>query len=208
MHTSSPYSAVDHEAAKEVERLEKQILELKQKRVEAQRRVPAQPVKDYQFTGRHGPVSLSGLFEGKNDLLLIHNMGRGCSYCTLWADGFASLYPHIRDRAAFCLTTPDEIGIALEFARARNWPFPVASIEGTDFAMEMGFADHPSKGVWPGVSAFHRAADGGITRHGRSYFGPGDDFCAVWPLLDLLKDGPGEWAPKYHYLAGVKHIHG
>lgn len=205
--SSSPYAPVDHEAAHEVESLERQIAELKQKRTDAMRRVPPQPAKDYRFTGRHGPAMLSSLFEGKSDLILIHNMGRSCSYCTLWADGFASLYPHLRDRAAFCLSTPDEIGIALEFARARNWPFPMVSIAGTDFAREMNFADDPTKGVWPGVSAFHRDAAGTITRHGRSFFGPGDDFCPVWPFLDLLKGGAAEWAPKYHYVGEFKKLH-
>jgi hypothetical protein len=41
---------------------------------------------------------------------------------------------------------------------------------------------------------------GTITRVARSrQLGPGDPFCPVWPLLDLLKDGPNGWEPKYHY---------
>ena len=34
-------------------------------------------------------------------------MGRGCSYCTLWADGFNGLRHHFEDRAAFVVVSPD-----------------------------------------------------------------------------------------------------
>jgi len=48
----------------------------------------------------------------------------------------------------------------------------------------------------PGVSAFHRAEDGAVFRVGTSWFGPGDDFCPVWPLFDLFPDGPAGWGPR------------
>lgn len=51
----------------------------------------------------------------------------------------------------------------------------------------------------PGVSALRRNADGTIVRTGTRQFGPGDDFCAIFPMFDLLQDGVGDWQPKYHY---------
>ena len=30
-------------------------------------------------------------------LLMIHNMGEACRYCTLWADGFNGFLPHLED---------------------------------------------------------------------------------------------------------------
>jgi hypothetical protein len=30
-------------------------------------------------------------------------------------------------------------------------------------------------------------------------FEPGDDFCALWHILDLLAGGAGDWAPKFSY---------
>ncbi|TVS08776.1 MAG: DUF899 domain-containing protein, partial [Phycisphaerales bacterium] len=48
----------------------------------------AEPVGEYAFTTSDGEVSLADLFAGKRDLLIIHNMGKRCSYCTMWADGF------------------------------------------------------------------------------------------------------------------------
>jgi hypothetical protein len=46
------------------------------------------------------------------------------------------------------------------------------------------------------VSALRRAVDGSLVPTGRAEFGPGDDFCAVWPLFDLLEGGAGDWAPQ------------
>jgi hypothetical protein len=30
-------------------------------------------------------------------------------------------------------------------------------------------------------------------------FGPGDDFCTLWHLFDLIPEGSGDWQPKYKY---------
>jgi predicted dithiol-disulfide oxidoreductase (DUF899 family) len=58
----------------------------------------------------------------------------------------------------------------------------------------MGYGDDEGK-TYPGVSAFHKRGDGTIIRTGHMPFGPGDDFCAVWPMLDLIKDGKSDWEP-------------
>lgn len=178
-----------------------QIAELKVQLADARRKIPALPVGEYTFASAPSgaPVTLAQLFGDKRDLIVIHNMGRKCAYCTLWADGFAGLYKHLADRAAFVLSSPDEPAIAGAFASARHWPFPVVSIARTSFAKDMGFANTDG-GVKPGASAFHKDPTGAVTRSAPSAeFGPGDDFCSLWHLLDLLKDGPSDWAPKYHY---------
>jgi predicted dithiol-disulfide oxidoreductase (DUF899 family) len=72
------------------------------------------------------------------------------------------------------------------------------SSHGTSFNKDMNF-EAENGGQWPGVSAFHKDEAGRIFRTGYTYFGPGDDFCAVWPMLDLLEDGPNGWEPKFAY---------
>ncbi len=146
------------------------------------------------------PVTLAQLLGAKRDLLVVHNMGAKCSYCTMWADGYAGLYKHIADRAAFVLATPDEPAAAGAFASARHWPFPVVSTAGAgSFHLDMGFG-RADGGVIPGISAFHKRDDGTIIRSCRSQeFGPGDPFCPAWPMFDLLEGGAGEWQPKFHY---------
>jgi hypothetical protein len=55
--------------------------------------------------------------------------------------------------------------------------------------------------VWPSglpnVGLFRDAQAG--ERLGDATFEPGDDFCALWHILDLLPGGAGDWAPKFSY---------
>ncbi len=179
-----------------LERLYMDVVNAKKRLVEASR--THEVIEDYTLQNSDGIIKLSALFGDKPDLLLIHNMGKRCSYCTLWADGFIGLYPHLSDRAAFVLTSPDDVATQIEFATSRDWPFPLASVKDSPLPKDLGFEPEPGK-HWPGFSALHRQEDGTIIRTGRTHFGPGDDFCAVWPMLDLLKDGPNGWEPKYAY---------
>jgi predicted dithiol-disulfide oxidoreductase (DUF899 family) len=183
----------------EIERLEKEVGALQKKLTEARRAAPAEPVEDYQLRRIDGsPVRLSELFEGRDDLLVVHNMGRKSVYCTLWADGFESMRPHLEDRCAFVLSSADEPEVATEFAASRGWSYQVVSAAGSGFAKDMGFASETGD-PWPGVSAFRRLEDGSIVRTGRATFGPGDPFCPAWHFFDLLEGGAGEWAPKFSY---------
>ncbi|MDZ4756337.1 MAG: DUF899 family protein [Phycisphaerae bacterium] len=175
------------------------IERLKTQLSEARRNAPAEVVADLPLFARDGSeASLSHFFGTRDDLLVIHNMGMRCSYCTLWADGFIGLWPHLNDRTAVVLVSEDAPLAADAFARGRGWPFPAASMHGTSFAKELGVETTPGH-TKPGASAFHRSADGVITRTGFTEFGPGDDFCAAWPLFDLLQGGVGPWEPKFAY---------
>ena len=140
---------------------------------------------------------LSELFGESDDLIVVHNMGKSCPYCTLWADGLNGVRDHLANRASFVVASPDEPKVQAEFASGRGWKFPMVSSAGTSFFNDMGFEIDGK--AQPGVSAFHREDDGSIVRTGKAIFGPGDDFCAVWHLFDLLRGGPGEWEPRYEY---------
>jgi len=172
---------------------------------EMQAKIEPQPVEDYVFAGPDGPVKLSELFGDKSDLFVIHNMGAGCPYCTMWADGFNGVYNHLADRAAFVLTSPNTPKVQAQFARGRGWRFPMVSHQGTSFADDMGyrkvgadpFAD--KLGSWyPGVSAFQKRGQT-VVRVSNAELGPRDDFCLVWHMLDLLPEGDAGWEPKYSY---------
>ena len=64
-------------------------------------------------------------------------------------------------------------------------------------AVGMGYRSED--GGWiPGVSVFRRD-DGRILRVADTSFSPGDDFCALWHLLDLFPEGAGEWSPRFRY---------
>lgn len=187
------------EIDKQVDELEYQIQEIKGKVAELRRQRPREEIQDYQLLDCDGQkVSLSSLFGNRSRMILVHNMGRHCSYCTMWADGFVGLVPHLSSRAAFVVTSPDEPAVQKEFARSRGWNFPMYSVAGTSLTTDLGFED-PEDGLMPGVSILTREADGRVYRASRAEFGPGDDFCSVWHFFDLLPEGIDGWEPQFNY---------
>jgi len=181
----------------EIDRLERELTEGRERLAELKRKAPRETVQDYTLAGWNGPVQLSELFAGKPDLIVVHNMGRGCRYCTLWADGFNGLYPHLADRAAFVICSPDAVEVQKEFASGRGWRFPMVSGKDSTFIQDMGFRSE--KGWMPGVSTFHLEPTGGIVRVAHDQFGPFDPYCSVWHLFALLAEGVNEWEPQYGY---------
>lgn len=189
----------------EIARLERELYEqqqevfAKQKRlVELKMAEPREPVADHELAGAAGAkVRLSELFGDKDDLIVIHNMGRGCTYCTLWADEFNGVVDHLENRAGFIVVSPDAPEVQEEFSRSRGWRFRMLSSRGSEFSEAMGFGGPASP--QPGVTTFRRLPDGAIVRVASSPFGPGDPFCGTWHLLGLLADGAGGWEPKYKY---------
>jgi predicted dithiol-disulfide oxidoreductase (DUF899 family) len=190
-------SAIDLE--REIALTEEELVWLKEKLAELRRQLPRQEVKDYFLQGWDGKeAALSSFFGRKPDLILIHNMGKGCAYCTLWADEFNGILHHIENRAGFVVVSPNDPETQREFARSRGWKFKMYSFRGTTFNKDMGF-ENAKGGPRPGVSVFRKEADGKIHRVSYAGFGPGDDFCGVWHLFDLLAEGVNGWAPKFTY---------
>ena len=159
----------------------------------------ADEVPDYELHTSGGrPVKLSKLFGKKRELILIHNMGVSCPYCTMWADGFNGLLPHLADRAAFVVESPDRPATQKKFAAGRKWNFDMVSSLGTTFRKDSGFEGRDGS-PQPGVSVFVKKGRGKIFRVSSSNFGPGDNYCVTWDLFDLLPGGAGKWMAKFKY---------
>jgi hypothetical protein len=60
----------------------------------------------------------------------------------------------------------------------------------------MGY--RPKGRATPGVSVFKRKGDK-ITRVADTAFSPGDDFCSVWHLFDLIPEGAAGRQPEFSY---------
>lgn len=189
----------DEVLREQITRLEKDITADKKKLIELKQQLPPEQIGEYTFRDWHGNgVSVADLFGDRDELILVHNMGKRCPWCTMWADGFNGLLPHLEDRAAFVVVSPDDPDVQKAFARGRNWQFTMVSCAGTSFAEDVNFRDE--KGAyWPGVSALYKDDDGKVYRSAYSYFGPGDDFCSTWHFFDLLKNGSAGWNPKFEY---------
>ncbi len=180
----------------EVQSAYQAVIKAKAELVAALKAGGPQSVEDWSLLNTDGSkVRLSELFGEHDDLLVVHNMGSGCNYCTLWADGFTGYTRHIERRCAFVLCSNDPPERTAEFAAERGWGYRCVSGWGSGFAKAMGYADEHGR-PQPGVSSFHKNADGSIVRVGHSPFGPGDDFCPVWPFFELLDGGKGDFAPR------------
>jgi predicted dithiol-disulfide oxidoreductase (DUF899 family) len=196
------------EIDRQIDELDYQLQEIKQKLAELRRQRPREEISDYQLLDSEGrETALSSLFGNQNRLILVHNMGRECIYCTMWADGFVGLVQHLNTRAAFVVTSPDAPAEQQALAQSRGWNFPMYSAAGSSLISDMGFED-PKDGLMPGVSVFAKEADGKIYRVSRAEFGPGDNFCPVWHFLELLPEGIDGWEPKVNQeLFQLSHAH-
>lgn len=183
----------------QIAEMEKSIQEQKKKLTVLRQKLPPEKVAHYAFSTHDGnTIELSDMFGRNDDLIIVHNMGKACPYCTLWADGFTGVVKHLEDRAGFAVISKDDPKTQKEFYDSRGWNFKMYSSHDSTFNEDMKMEAEDGK-QWPGISAFHKEKDGTIYRTGFTYFGPGDDFSAIWHMFDLLKDGPDGWAPKYRY---------
>ena len=195
-------SETNSELEGEIAAAQEELDRVQGKLVELRRRMTPEPVQDYELGSVDGPVRISEMFGDKDDLILIHNMGAGCPYCTMWADEFNGVVHHLESRAAFVVVSPNSPEVQQNLARKRGWRFPMYAAEGTTFVKDMGFQREDGgfmSGYQPGLSVFHRNEDGTIERVSKDYFGPGDLYCGVWHLFDLLPGGRGDWAPQLDY---------
>lgn len=168
-----------------LEALHEQRTALQNEILALQAEAAAMPVRDYELHDPDGnPVRLSELFGAGDQLILVHNMGFRCSYCTMWADGFNALHPYIQRRAAFVVVSNDTPEQQKRGAELRGWTFPLYTARGTSLFLDLGFEQDGN--YWPGVSTLVKDADG-LRRHSSAIFGPGDVFNPAWHFFDLLE---------------------
>ena len=180
----------------EIPELEKQIFELTAKLNELRKASAGDEVRNYEFSTIDGATSLLSMFGDKQQLLLIHNMGQGCRYCTLWADGFNGFLQHLESVMSVVLVSKDPPELQRQFANSRDWRFRLASHGGGEYISEQTVMDGAEN--TPGAVVYERDGDK-ITRKNSCIFGPGDIYCSMWGLLGLAGLGADNWTPQYAY---------
>ena len=176
--------------------LEAEIAELTAKLNAARRAAAGREVPDYAFRTLDGEVRLSELFSGRDRLLAIHNMGQGCRYCTLWADGINGFLPHLESAMAVVLLSKDDPETQRRFANARGWRFRTASHAGGDYIRDESVM--PGEANAPGAVVYEKRG-GTVVRKNVVAFGPGDLFCSAWNFLALAGLGVDDWTPQFSY---------
>ncbi|MES2921728.1 MAG: DUF899 family protein [Verrucomicrobiota bacterium] len=182
---------------REIQDLEEQIATLTTKLAKLRQEITdVVEVPNYTFETTTGTTDLTSLFCGKQILFAIHNMGQGCRYCTLWADGLNGFLPHLEDKFSVVLLSKDSPEGQQRFAHSRNWRFRMASHGGGAYIAEQTVT--PGEVNMPGIVCY-QLEDGKITRKGSAGFGPGDLFCSLWHILSLAGIGEEDWTPQYSY---------
>ena len=176
--------------------LEAEIAELTAKLNAARRAATGHEVPDYAFRTLAGEARLGELFAGRDRLLAIHNMGQGCRYCTLWADGINGFLPHLESAMAVVLLSKDDPETQRRFANARGWRFRLASHGGGDYLREQTVMSGEDNA--PGA-VLYEMRDGKLFRKNGVVFGPGDRFCSAWNFLALAGHGVDDWTPQFSY---------
>ena len=180
----------------EITQLELQIRELMIRLNELRKSNPGSEIPNYTFATLNGETTLLDLFGKKDRLLVIHNMGQGCRYCTLWADGFNGFLPHLEMVMSVVLVSKDSPETQRRFANSRGWRFRLASHLGGDYLREQTVSQDYDN--MPGAVVYDRRSDA-IFRKNDCVFGPGDVYCSMWSLLALAGLGEDDWTPQYRY---------
>jgi len=187
------------ELLKEISSLELDVRRKQAKLAGLRKKLPSTESNDYIFHDKEGQeVRLSDLFGKSDELMVVHNMGKSCTGCTLWADEYNGVISHLESRVPFVVVSPDEPPVMKEFSEKRNWKFQILSSKLNSFKRDMGFENAKGNPV-PGVSVFTKDKKGKIFHYSSAMFGPGDSFCAVWHYFDLLPGGRKKWNPKFSY---------
>jgi len=182
--------------ASEIKALEQQIYELNTRLTALRKSNSPQKVPNYTFKTFEGETTLLEMFGDQDKLLVIHNMGQGCRYCMLWADGFNGLLPHLESAMSVVLVSRDAPELQREYANSRGWRFRLASHGGGKYIVEQTVT--PGETNSPGAVFYERVGDE-IYRKNSSEFGPGDIFCSMWGLLGLAGMDEEDWTPQYNY---------
>jgi predicted dithiol-disulfide oxidoreductase (DUF899 family) len=110
-------------------------------------------VKDYDFDGPDGKVSLRDLFDGRKQLILYHFMFHpewedGCPSCTAGTDELSpGLFDHLHTRdTSYAMVSRAPLAKLERWKSARGWDIPWYSSEGTDFNYDFGVTIDASRG--------------------------------------------------------------
>ena len=178
--------------------LYQQLMSIREEMREVQKDVEPEPIQDYVLQTLDGPRALSSYFGDKEELFVVHNMGSSCSYCTLWADGFNGVLQHLENRVAWVMTSPDDPAKQQAFAESRGWNFEMASLGDSMLARDLGYELEDGSQM-PGVTVVRKQKEGSLVKLADTPFGPGDPYCVVFNLFDLIPGGANDWQPNFSY---------
>lgn len=188
------------------------------------RRLPGDTVLESDPVLLEGPADLSAgdspvrevrlselLAESDKPVVLMHFMfGKAqekvCPMCTLWADAYDGIVPHLQQRVNFAVLVAGDVGAFRAFARERGWRhLRILSAGDSTLKRDLSFEDEQGRQS-PGVSVFTQGRNGAI-QHFYSGGAETDDggfrgmdlLSPFWSFLDLTPEGRGDFMPRKAY---------
>ena len=158
-------------------------------------------------------VRLSQLFTGSNRSLVLYQFMFGkkqtkpCPMCTAWIDGFNGIAQHLAQNVDFAIVAAADLPALRGHARARGWGrLRLLSAGSSTFKYDLGSEDKEGNQD-SAISVFTRDHDGTIYH---SYTGHPwlasemkergiDELVPIWNILDLTRQGRGEFYAKLEY---------
>ena len=171
--------------------------------------------KNYVFDTPDGKKTLADLFGGRSQLIVYHFMlgpgwGDGCPSCSLLADHFDGMLPHLAARGVtFTAVSRAPLAEIEAYKKRMGWRFPWVSSHGSDFNFDYGVSftlndEGEGRGVYnyqeqeigsdemPGASVFYCDADGAIFHTYSAYARGLDILIGAYNFLDLAPKGRDE----------------
>lgn len=208
-------NASDEYRAVRSELLEAEIalMEQRERVAELRRRLPLDTVvDDYVLVDGDGEIKLSELFTAPDRTLVLYHFMFGkaqtepCPMCTMWADGYNAIAPHLAQRIDFALVAAAGSDRFRTYARSRGWTnLRLLSAEDGSFKRDLGSEDNAGA-QWPAVSVFRLGGDATVRHFYTGYAQMTEEkwrgidlLSPVWHVLDLTPEGREDWYPSVRY---------
>ena len=173
---------------------------------------------NYVFEGSEGPISLSDLFNGNNQLIVYHFMyepgwDEGCPGCSFVCDHIDGARQHFEHHdVAFAAVSRAPLAEFQAFKKRMGWTFRWVSSNSNNFNYDFGVSYHLedldsgpvlhnfvmqklNSEDQPGLTVFTKDAEGNIYRTYSTYERGLDLLCGAYNFLDLTPLGRNETGP-------------
>jgi predicted dithiol-disulfide oxidoreductase (DUF899 family) len=195
---------------------EKEFTRLRDEHARERRALPWERVsKEYLLDGAKGKQTLAELFDGRSQLIVYHFMfapgaKAGCPHCSLRADGFDGIQPHLnqRDVTMICVSRAPYETLAA-YRERMGWHFTWVSSGGNEFnrdyyvyftpeelAAKRAYFNYTMQNPGPadreGHSVFVKGVNGEVYHTYSCYDRGNDNLNIHYAYLDMVPKGRDE----------------
>jgi predicted dithiol-disulfide oxidoreductase (DUF899 family) len=162
--------------------------------------------KEYVFDGQNGRETLQDLFGGRSQLVVYHFMFHpddkvGCPHCSLRADGFSGVIPHLNQRdVTMVVVSRAPYSKLVDYQKRMGWNFKWVSSGGSDFNFDFQTSFTPEEMEAKRAMYNYTLRDPlAREREGHSIFYK-DESGAVFHTYSCYDRGNDKLNIHYHYL--------